>query len=75
MKSISFNGAPEVKYSRVSPGEVKDFEKFIKGHYHRQDSNFSKSGAHVVSVRTENEYNVDIDKLENLLCEIHKLNF
>ena len=28
MKSISFNGAPEVKYSRVSPGEVKDFENF-----------------------------------------------
>ena len=58
MKSISFNGAPEVKYSRVSPGEVKDFEKFIKGHYHRQDSNFSKSGAHVVRVITKNEYNV-----------------
>ena len=36
MKSISFNGAPEVKYSRVSPGEVNGFEKFIKELYKLQ---------------------------------------
>ena len=69
MRSISFNGAPEVKFSSVSPDEVKDFEHFIQGLSSLQDNNFPQSGAIVVSVKTEREYNVDIVKLENLLCK------
>ena len=69
MRSIYFNGAPEVKFSSVSPDEVKDFEHFIQGLSSLQDNNFPQSGDIVVSVKTEREYNVDIVKLENLLCK------
>ena len=69
MRSIYFNGAPEVKFSSVSPDEVKDFEHFIQGLSSLQDNNFPQSGAIVVSVKTEREYNVDIFKLESLLCK------
>ena len=58
-----------MKFLSVSPDKVKDFEHFIQGLSSLQVNNFPKSGAIVVSIKIEREYNVDIDKLEKLLCK------
>ena len=53
----------------LTKSKISNTSSVIQGLSSLQDNNFPQSGAIVVSVKTEREYNVDIVKLENLLCK------
>ena len=69
MKSFSVNGAPEVQIFKVSDEEMNNFSTFVSELYQKD---VHKVGAVVFTSNSPQQYKVNIDKVDNLVCETPK---